>query len=136
MKTIVNILTMKSFFTGFFIALTLFLSASFTEGNQNEWRLIREAVKHENLELVFKFIEQNPLYLYITDEERGENLLHLAARYGNVKIAALLINEGISVKIKSKKKGYTPLHLAAHHGKVEMVDLFLKAGSSVNVKSN
>jgi hypothetical protein len=60
----------------------------------------------------------------------GNSLLYHAARNGDSKMVALLLEHRANVKIGN----HTPLHIAAANGNVEMVKLLLKHGSNVNAR--
>jgi len=46
--------------------------------------------------------------------KKGFTPLHLAAKYGNLKVSRLLITRGAAVDAEGKN-GVTPLHVAAHY---------------------
>ncbi len=67
--------------------------------------------------------------------ESGENaLFELITRDNpNTEVAEILIDSGLSIKIKSKLYG-TPLHWAAFCGRTNIVELLLKKAAKVNEK--
>lgn len=46
--------------------------------------------------------------------KKGFTPLHLAAKYGNIALAKLLLEKGTPVDIQGKNQ-VTPLHVAAHY---------------------
>jgi ankyrin repeat protein len=60
----------------------------------------------------------------------GDNALHVAVRYGDLRIAKGLIEAGIEVS-QPGDLGYTPLHVACLEGNVEMVKLLVDAGADL-----
>lgn len=65
---------------------------------------------------------------------RGETLIHIAARAGNLKHLMILIMNGASIDAKNSF-GYTPLHIAVKEGYVSIVQLLLACGANVSAKS-
>ncbi|VDM16949.1 unnamed protein product [Hydatigera taeniaeformis] len=65
---------------------------------------------------------------------RGFTPLHIAARYGNLKVARLLINNGADVNYCAKDS-ITPLHLAAKWGKAEMTQLLIDRGAQLDART-
>ncbi|KAH9280106.1 Ankyrin-2 [Echinococcus granulosus] len=65
---------------------------------------------------------------------RGFTPLHIAARYGNLKVARLLINNGAEVNCCAKDS-ITPLHLSAKWGKVEMTQLLIDKGAQLDART-
>ena len=61
----------------------------------------------------------------------GQTALLMAAEYGYVDTAKLLLEKGSSVNFRDES-GYTALHWAAREGHLEMVRLLLKRGAAVN----
>ena len=86
------------------------------------------AVALNKPEMLQSMISKDPTLLEKRTSFSKSTLLHYAAREGNVRIAKMLLNQGVSVDSRDKA-GRTPLHLAAGHGKGEMVDLLLKEGA-------
>lgn len=57
--------------------------------------------------------------------------LHVAARYGQLKLVRFFLSKKIKVSIKNNK-GITPLHLAASEGMVEVSAYLLQRGADLN----
>ena len=55
--------------------------------------------------------------------------MHLAAKYGNIKVARLLISKDAPVDAQGKNN-VTPLHCAAHYDHVNVALLLLEKGAS------
>ncbi|KAM9827448.1 uncharacterized protein ACB057_017843 [Neosynchiropus ocellatus] len=64
----------------------------------------------------------------------GFTPLHIAAHYGNVNVATLLLNRGAAVDF-SARNGITPLHVASKRGNTNMVRLLLDRGSRIDAKT-
>lgn len=58
----------------------------------------------------------------------GYTALHIAAKFGHVKILRLLLDAGASLNLKTYKYLYTPLHLACMYQKTQVVRELLKCG--------
>ncbi|KAH8654475.1 ankyrin repeat-containing domain protein [Tricladium varicosporioides] len=63
----------------------------------------------------------------------GLRPLHLAARYGHIEIAKILLAHGASVDDEDDS-ARRPLHTAAIEGNAEIVSFLLEAGSAINAK--
>ena len=61
--------------------------------------------------------------------QKGFTPLHIAAKYGNVSIAKLLLQKGANANIEGKN-GLTPLHVATHYNCIDVAQLLLEKGSS------
>ncbi|KAF7207320.1 transcript variant X16 [Nothobranchius furzeri] len=66
--------------------------------------------------------------------QSGFTPLHIAAHYGNVNVATLLLNRGAAVDFTARN-GITPLHVAAKRGNTNMVRLLLDRGSQIDAKT-
>ncbi|XP_029110332.1 ankyrin-2-like [Scleropages formosus] len=64
----------------------------------------------------------------------GFTPLHIAAHYGNVNVATLLLNRGAAVDFTARN-GITPLHVASKRGNANMVRLLLDRGSQIDAKT-
>ncbi|XP_026123920.1 ankyrin-2b isoform X37 [Carassius auratus] len=64
----------------------------------------------------------------------GFTPLHIAAHYGNVNVATLLLNRGAAVDFTARN-GITPLHVASKRGNTNMVHLLLDRGSQIDAKT-
>src|ERR1700712_5496980 len=65
----------------------------------------------------------------VMDSQKGFTPLHLAAKYGNIKVARLLISKDAPVDAQGKNN-VTPLHCAAHYDHVNVALLLLEKGAS------
>merc|ERR1711872_344650 len=59
----------------------------------------------------------------------GFTPLHLAAKYGNLKVAKLLLSKETNVDAEGKN-GVTPLHVAVHYDNTALAQLMLERGAS------
>ncbi|XP_016103224.1 ankyrin-2 isoform X1 [Sinocyclocheilus grahami] len=66
--------------------------------------------------------------------ESGFTPLHIAAHYGNVNVATLLLNRGAAVDFTARN-GITPLHVASKRGNTNMIALLLERGSQIDAKT-
>ncbi|XP_043917516.1 ankyrin-2 isoform X26 [Protopterus annectens] len=66
--------------------------------------------------------------------ESGFTPLHIAAHYGNVNVATLLLNRGAAVDFTARN-GITPLHVAAKRGNTNMARLLLDRGAQIDAKT-
>ncbi|XP_051866136.1 ankyrin-2b isoform X14 [Pristis pectinata] len=66
--------------------------------------------------------------------ESGFTPLHIAAHYGNVNVATLLLNRGAAVDFTARN-GITPLHVASKRGNTNMVKLLLDRGAQIDAKT-
>ncbi|XP_075473001.1 ankyrin-2 isoform X25 [Ascaphus truei] len=66
--------------------------------------------------------------------ESGFTPLHIAAHYGNVNVATLLLNRGAAVDFTARN-GITPLHVASKRGNTNMVKLLLDRGGQIEAKT-
>ncbi|XP_051948211.1 ankyrin-2-like [Xyrauchen texanus] len=64
----------------------------------------------------------------------GFTPLHIAAHYGNVNVATLLLNRGAAVDFTARN-GITPLHVASKRGNTNMVYLLLDRGAQIDAKT-
>ncbi|XP_032409115.1 ankyrin-3-like isoform X26 [Xiphophorus hellerii] len=66
--------------------------------------------------------------------ESGFTPLHIAAHYGNINVATLLLNRGAAVDFMARND-ITPLHVASKRGNSNMVKLLLDRGSKIDAKT-
>lgn len=70
-------------------------------------------------------------------DEHGETALHIAARFGHVECAQILLMgstvQTINTEIREKTYGWTPLFVASVDGHLPIVDLFIRAGADVDL---
>ncbi|XP_064176229.1 ankyrin-3 isoform X29 [Anguilla rostrata] len=66
--------------------------------------------------------------------ESGFTPLHIAAHYGNINVATLLLNRGAAVDFKARND-ITPLHVASKRGNGNMVKLLLERGAKIDAKT-
>ncbi|XP_031691505.1 ankyrin-3 isoform X15 [Oncorhynchus kisutch] len=66
--------------------------------------------------------------------ESGFTPLHIAAHYGNINVATLLLNRGAAVDFMARND-ITPLHVASKRGNSNMVKLLLDRGSKIDGKT-
>uniref|UniRef100_A0A8C9VAR9 Ankyrin 3 n=1 Tax=Scleropages formosus TaxID=113540 RepID=A0A8C9VAR9_SCLFO len=66
--------------------------------------------------------------------ESGFTPLHIAAHYGNINVATLLLNRGAAVDFTARND-ITPLHVASKRGNGNMVRLLLDRGAKIDAKT-
>ncbi|XP_047232532.1 ankyrin-3-like isoform X27 [Girardinichthys multiradiatus] len=66
--------------------------------------------------------------------ESGFTPLHIAAHYGNINVATLLLNRGAAVDFKARND-ITPLHVASKRGNTNMVRLLLERGAKIDART-
>ncbi|XDV44971.1 hypothetical protein PO909_013165, partial [Leuciscus waleckii] len=66
--------------------------------------------------------------------ESGFTPLHIAAHYGNINVATLLLNRGAAVDFQARND-ITPLHVASKRGNANMVRLLLERGARIDART-
>ncbi|XP_073452377.1 ankyrin-3 isoform X7 [Aquarana catesbeiana] len=66
--------------------------------------------------------------------ESGFTPLHIAAHYGNINVATLLLSRGAAVDFTARND-ITPLHVASKRGNGNMVKLLLDRGAKIDAKT-
>ncbi|XP_034633519.1 ankyrin-3 isoform X6 [Trachemys scripta elegans] len=66
--------------------------------------------------------------------ESGFTPLHIAAHYGNINVATLLLNRSAAVDFTARND-ITPLHVASKRGNANMVKLLLDRGAKIDAKT-
>ncbi|AIE79784.1 ankyrin [Bacillus cereus] len=94
---------------------------------------ITQAVISGNKEKVVEFIKTNPSAVNEFSED-GWTLLHLAAYFGQKKLASFLLESGADIHIRAKNENEnTPLQAAIANKQIELVAFLIEKGSDVNV---
>ena len=57
-------------------------------------------------------------------EQKGFTALHIAAKYGTVRVVRVMLKHGADVNVVGKN-GLSPLHVAAHYNHAPTVTLLL-----------
>lgn len=81
--------------------------------------------------LVLQDVKNGKCPISITDEQ-GNILLHLAATYGYVDLAEVLIEKGVDINQQAKNNS-TPLMLAAHKNQLTILNFLLKKGANIHL---
>lgn len=84
------------------------------------------------MELLCNILGKHVLTYYVY-WQLGTSPLHLAAQYGHVSTAEVLLRAGISRDARTKVER-TPLHIAAQEGNTAIVHLLLAHGAEVDSK--
>uniref|UniRef100_A0A8C6YCN6 Ankyrin 3 n=1 Tax=Naja naja TaxID=35670 RepID=A0A8C6YCN6_NAJNA len=74
------------------------------------------------------------LWLFLFIFQSGFTPLHIAAHYGNINVATLLLNRGAAVDFTARND-ITPLHVASKRGNTNMVKLLLDRGAKIDAKT-
>lgn len=74
------------------------------------------------------FLEWKLLFQRI-NLQKGFTPLHIAAKYGNIKVARLLLQKDADPNVQGKN-GLTPLHVATHYNNVNVALLLLENSAS------
>ena len=63
-------------------------------------------------------------WTHATNAQRGFTPLHMAAKFGKLKVAQLLLDKGADANAEGKYR-LTPLHVATHYGSTDVAMLLL-----------
>lgn len=91
------------------------------------------AAVNKSVEQFRYLVRQMPVELD-QQNQKGETLLHLAARAGNLAHVAFLLDEGADFDIQDAQ-GQTPLFIAAVSNAKEVVELLILCGADLNLKT-
>ena len=94
---------------------------------------IKRRTRGGRKKILFSPHEKVPCFLVCF--QSGFTPLHIAAHYGNVNIANLLLDRGANVNFAASKHNITPLHVAAKWGRANMVTLLLERGAEMDAKT-
>mmetsp|Transcript_10897 Transcript_10897/g.20374 ORF Transcript_10897/g.20374 Transcript_10897/m.20374 type:complete len:193 (-) Transcript_10897:211-789(-) len=117
-----------------FIFIAFSLCHRLATANDDEHREFWDACAHGDLEIVSKYIRQDP-ELAKKSTSDGESCLHLTAISNSVDIAKLMIEHGTNVNLRVTHPlglRMTPLAWHTHAGNVSIVKLLLQNGAEVN----
>lgn len=99
-------------------------------------RLLQETLVKGDVPHFLKLITKNPNFINQTVTGSSNTILHLAARFGHVELAAEILKLCPEMMFLENKDLETPLHEACREGQVEMMSLLLKNDPSVAYKVN
>ncbi|KAM3174258.1 hypothetical protein ACTXT7_010901 [Hymenolepis weldensis] len=102
-------------------------------GGKGRLPALHVAAKKDDVHAVSLLLSNNDVNVNHVSA-RGFTPLHIAARYGNVKVARFLISNGADVNYCAKDS-ITPLHLAAKWGKGEMTQLLIDKGAQLDART-
>ena len=92
------------------------------------------AARFELCNLAEHLIAEHPEHVTARSRTLAQDTpMHVAARFGNVKILALLFEHGVDINIRDAR-GLTPLHDALNSGKVDVGQCLLDRGADVNAR--
>ncbi len=112
------------------ISVLLCLSLSMAFGAKKRSGLF-EAIKVGDKKSVLRFLEKRGR---VNAKRKGKTPLMMAARYGKLDIAKILIDKGASINAKEKSTDQTALHIAIYNKHPSIALLLIDHGAFLNVK--
>jgi ankyrin repeat protein len=104
--------------------------------NKKAEMIIEEIKKREpNLNLISDLITLGANLDWKNENDSNRTPLYVAAYWGKVEIARMLIDAGADVDVKDNNDD-TSLHVAIKYGRVEVVRILIDAGANLNVQNN
>lgn len=91
-----------------------------------------DMVRADNLQDLRAWVDENKSFG--VRESNGETLLHKAAYFGAARVAAWMLEGGMSANVKDNS-GYTPLHEAARNGEPAVIPLLLQEGADLDART-
>jgi ankyrin repeat protein len=88
----------------------------------------------QDLEPIVRLLLAKGAKTAATSGDGGCTALHLAVRYGNVKVVRLLLAKNANIEAEMKKGQTTPLHLAATSGDELIIEALLEKKAKLNAK--
>ncbi|MDM5155210.1 ankyrin repeat domain-containing protein [Bacillus sp. DX1.1] len=99
----------------------------------NQIATITNAVINGEYEKVSELVNKDQS-LVDSFSEDGWTPLHLAAYFGHIEIASLLLEKGATLHVKEKNRnGNTPLQAAVANKKISLVEFLIDRGANINV---
>jgi ankyrin repeat protein len=90
---------------------------------QESFNAVMQDIRRNNKEKVEKFLENDQDLVNFSDQD-GWQLLHYAAKFGNLEVARSLVANNATIDTKINE-GSKPLHIAADHGHKNVVKFFI-----------
>jgi len=69
------------------------------------------------------------LLRFITSLQKGFTPLHVAAKYGHLRVARLLLKRGSDPNVEGRN-GLTPLHVATHYSHIAVALMLMENGAT------
>lgn len=92
---------------------------------------LMRATEKGNLEIVDALIKAGAMVNY---EAKGrETALHIAAYYGYLEVAKLLLASGANPNVPLEQNALTPLHHAIWKGHIDIVKLLVESGADIKL---
>lgn len=104
-----------------------------TKRTPEDCKDILEAAEDGYLEMVRKFIEQNPSCINVPDED-GYTALHRACYNNHVEVVKYLLEHGADVGARTND-GWQPIHSSAQWGNVQILRILCSWGADLNSKT-
>jgi len=95
---------------------------------------LRFAARFQQMPSLEKLLAIDKVDVNAVDDVEGLNALHIAARYGNIDVASILLAHGADVNAISSF-GNTPLHECAWRRDATMVSLLLSKGAKTDIQN-
>jgi len=92
--------------------------------------LMVKKFKSDNLDLIGKLILKKIGINHINNA--GQNALHIATENNNIKIAGILLQNGININAQTFDDHFTPLIIATNNNSIEMCELLFKYEPNYN----
>lgn len=89
-----------------------------------------KAVRRDKKKKLKKLVKKHGESLLFCSSISGDTLLMIAARYGSIKVAKYLLDQGVFVECCDEAE-WQPVHEASARGDLEMIALLCKYGARV-----
>ncbi|MGB5673098.1 MAG: ankyrin repeat domain-containing protein [Gemmatimonadota bacterium] len=93
-----------------------------------------DAAREGDLEVVTALVTTDAERIHETDDS-DRTPLHLAASYGQVPVAAFLLDSGADIDAR-EEDGETPLHYAAWRSRLDVGQLLIERGADLEIRNN
>jgi ankyrin len=84
---------------------------------------------------IMKVLAEEGTDIFVSDRQKGENVLHLACKKNYVNIVKMLLNSKYPYD-QVTKKGFTAVHIAAKYGNIKCIAALYEAGVDISAVNN